>query len=144
MVTMRDCLTTTYTLGALPDVAKTLLESYGDRKVWAFDAPMGTGKTTLIKELCHLLGVTETTSSPTFAIINVYQSPRGEVYHFDCYRFETLADAYNIGAEEYIESGSYCFVEWPEVMGDLLPHDTVYVRIEIADEETRRLTVSLL
>lgn len=138
---MKDIETITYTEGELPSLAKSLLEKYDKDKVWAFDAPMGAGKTTLIKELCHTLGVEETTSSPTFAIINVYQSPVGEVYHFDCYRFETLADAYNIGAEEYLDSGSYCFIEWPDVIAPLLPDDTLWIRIEIIDGTTRRLTV---
>ncbi|MDO4771315.1 tRNA (adenosine(37)-N6)-threonylcarbamoyltransferase complex ATPase subunit type 1 TsaE [Porphyromonas sp.] len=138
---MKDIETITYTEGELPDLATSLLKKYGESRIWAFDAPMGAGKTTLIKELCHALGVEETTSSPTFAIINVYRSPNGEIYHFDCYRFETLADAYNIGAEEYLDSGSYCFVEWPEVIASLLPDDALSLKIEIVDDRTRRLTV---
>lgn len=134
----------TYTLQKIDQVARELLDRFKNYPIWAFDANMGAGKTTLIKHLCECLGVTETTSSPTFAIINVYQSSQvGEIYHFDCYRMETPADAYSIGAEEYLSSGGYCFVEWPEVLAPLLPHDTVRISIEIIDDSTRRITASL-
>ncbi len=139
---MEDRQSIVYTEDELSQVARRLLDEYGTRSVWAFDAPMGAGKTTLIKELCALLGVEEVTSSPTFAIINVYQATKGEIYHFDCYRFTSPADAYSIGAEEYIDSGAYCFIEWPEVISPLLPDDTLHLSIEIVDECTRRLTVN--
>lgn len=128
-----------YTEAELPAVAKELLVRYGNRPVWAFYAPMGAGKTTLIKALCVLLGVNEDTASPTFAIVNEYHGNKGSIYHFDCYRLDTLADAYAMGAEEYLESGSPCFVEWPEVLEEILPADAVVIRIAVVDNHTRTL-----
>lgn len=134
---------TTYTLDRLPEVARTLLEKFGDHRVWAFDAPMGAGKTTLIDEICRLLKIQEVTSSPTFAIVNEYHTDTDEViYHMDCYRLEDLAGAYRIGLEEYIDSGEYCFIEWPEVVRPLLDDDALTVRIEMVDDgHARHLTV---
>lgn len=109
---------------------------YGD--VFAFDAPMGTGKTTFIKALVESLGVTDVINSPTFSIINEYRSEdTGElIYHFDCYRLESLDDALNLGVEDYLMSGALCLIEWPEVIKDVLPGDTVEVSIrELTDGE---------
>ncbi len=102
---------------------------YGD--VFAFDAPMGTGKTTFIKALVESLGVTDVINSPTFSIINEYRSEdTGElIYHFDCYRLEQLSDALNLGVEDYLMSGALCLIEWPEVIREVLPGDTVEVAI---------------
>ena len=132
---------TEYRLDETADVARLLMERYGDRPVWALDAPMGAGKTTLINALCELLGIEEVTSSPTFAIVNEYHAPEeGSVYHIDCYRLDTLGDAYRIGLNEYLESGRYCFVEWPEVVDELLPDDAVHLRIvPSADGQSRTL-----
>ncbi len=132
-----------YTLAETPDVARRLLTLLGDRPVWALDAPMGAGKTTLINALCESLGIEEVTSSPTFAIVNEYRT-LGErvgesVYHIDCYRLDSLADAYRIGLNEYLDSGRYCFVEWPEVVDELLPDDVVCLRIEPSADGERRL-----
>lgn len=119
-----------YRLDEAEEVARQLLDKFGSRPVWALDAPMGAGKTTLINALCELLGIEEVTSSPTFAIVNEYHAPReGSVYHIDCYRLDALADAYRIGMNEYLDSGQYCFVEWPEVVDELLPEDVVCLRI---------------
>jgi len=92
---------------------------------------MGAGKTTLIKVLCHKLGVTDIVQSPTFAIINEYLTPVGEsIYHFDFYRIKKAEEAMDIGYEDYIYSGDYCFIEWPELIGGLLPPDAIKVFIE--------------
>lgn len=101
---------------------------------------MGVGKTTLIKELCAVLGVEDNVCSPTFAIVNEYCARNGEpVYHFDFYRLKTLAEAYDIGYEEYFYSGCYCFTEWTEKIEELLPDR--YVRVEIEEEAgVRNLT----
>ena len=99
---------------------------------------MGAGKTTLIREICRLLGVTDTVSSPTFAIVNEY---RGEgiapVYHFDFYRIERIEEAFDFGYEEYFYSGNLCLVEWPEKVESLLPDDVMTVRIDTPDEDVR-------
>ena len=104
---------------------------------------MGAGKTTFIKALCQELGVTDNVSSPTFAIVNEYRSDEtGElIYHFDFYRINSIAEAFDMGYEEYFYSGDLCLVEWPEKIEQLLPEDTMVVRIEIIDEHTRRFTI---
>lgn len=113
---------------------------YGD--IFAFDAPMGTGKTTFIKALCEELGVTDIINSPTFSIINEYRSDSsGElIYHFDCYRLEKLSDALNLGVEDYLMSGALCLIEWPEVMREVLPGDTVEVVMREVEGGERLIT----
>lgn len=132
-----------YKLSDLPTLANTLLSTFQGRKVWVFDATMGSGKTTLINEICKQLNITEITSSPTFAIVNEYQTATDDrIYHIDCYRLEDLSEAYRIGLNEYIESGDWCFIEWPSVIGDLLEEeDTVRLQIDQINEgRERRLT----
>ncbi len=110
-----------------------MLEEFPDDRFFAFFGKMGVGKTTLIKELCRVLGVEDNVCSPTFAIVNEYSDREGEpVYHFDFYRLKSVAEAYDIGYEEYFYSGHYCFTEWTEKVEELLPER--YVRVEI--EET--------
>jgi hydrolase, P-loop family len=130
-------------VGALPEVAQQFIQEvlpWGD--VFAFYAPMGTGKTTFIKALCEELGVTDVINSPTFSIINEYRAePSGElIYHFDCYRLEQLSDALSLGAEDYLQSGALCFIEWPEVIEDILPANTVHVTLEELEGGVRKLT----
>ena len=130
-------------VGALPEVAQQFIQEvlpWGD--VFAFYAPMGTGETTFIKALCEELGVTDVINSPTFSIINEYRAePSGElIYHFDCYRLEQLSDALSLGAEDYLQSGALCFIEWPEVIEDILPADTVHVTLEELEGGVRKLT----
>lgn len=128
-------------LEELPVGASALLKALGDRKVVAFDAPMGAGKTTLIGEMCRQLGVDDDTSSPTFAIVNDYQpSAGGHVYHFDCYRIEDPREAEDMGIEDYFYSGSLCLIEWPDRIEEFLPDDTVRVSISIDPDGTRRIT----
>ncbi len=113
-------------------MAATLLGEYPEERFFAFFGKMGVGKTTLIKELCARLGVEDVVCSPTFAIVNEYQSGEGEpVYHFDFYRLKSLAEAYDLGYEEYFYSGYYCFTEWTEKVEELLPDH--YVRVEITE-----------
>ena len=121
-----------------------LLKECGDRRVLAFDGVMGAGKTTLIKQLVEAMGSTDVVNSPTFAIVNVYdveQPYKGEVYHFDCYRLKDIREALDFGAEEYLYSGNYCFIEWPEMIDALLPEDTVRVRITPMENGDRRLVI---
>lgn len=138
-ITENSCI---YQIGELKEVAAWLIEKSGAERVWLFDAPMGGGKTTLIKELCHLLEVDEESSSPTFAIVNEYHTRGGDpLYHIDAYRLESEADGSNIGIGEYLDSGSYCFVEWPGVLGHLLPDEAFRIRIEPRSEIERRITI---
>lgn len=127
----------------LDDAAQQFVAAIGDRRVFAFHGKMGAGKTTFIKALCHRLGVTDTVCSPTFAIVNEYQSGQGDpIYHFDFYRLKRLSEAYDMGCEEYFYSGHLCLIEWPDIVFDLLPDDTVEVTIEEQPDGSRIITLS--
>ena len=121
--------------------AEEFLSQLGDRKVVAFYAPMGAGKTTFTGALCRALGVREdAVSSPTFAIVNEYRTQGGEsVYHFDFYRINKITEALDIGFYDYIDSGCLCLMEWPENIEDLLPEDTLRVRIVVGSDGSRTL-----
>lgn len=124
--------------------ALDILKRTEPHRVLAFDGQMGAGKTTFIKKLCEEMGTPDVVNSPTFAIVNVYdveQPYRGEVYHFDCYRLKDIREAMDFGAEEYLYSGNYCFIEWPEMIAPILPDDTVWVKIELLADGDRRLTI---
>ena len=124
--------------------ALEILEQTEPHRVFAFDGPMGAGKTTFIKKLCEEMGTVDVVNSPTFAIVNVYdveQPHKGEVYHFDCYRLKDIREAIDFGAEEYLYSGNYCFIEWPEMIDALLPEDTVWVHITQNENGDRQMTI---
>lgn len=108
--------------------------------VWAFDAPMGAGKTTIIREICKQIGVIDTVTSPTFSIINEYKRLSGNnIYHFDFYRIENIADALAIGVAEYIESNNLCLIEWPSVVEPILPDNYILINIAVESEQSRRV-----
>ncbi|MDR2978913.1 MAG: tRNA (adenosine(37)-N6)-threonylcarbamoyltransferase complex ATPase subunit type 1 TsaE [Bacteroidales bacterium] len=124
----------------LSSVARKILEKYPNGRLFAFDGEMGVGKTTLIKEICKQLAIVEQTSSPTFAIINEYFTEQQKpVYHFDFYRIEKKEELIEIGVGEYLHSGHYCFMEWPEKAGDLLDKDTITIEMEINSENQRMI-----
>ena len=129
-------------LSSLPRAADNFLEAIGSRKLVAFYAPMGAGKTTFISAVCSRLGVREDAiSSPTFAIINEYRASDGSsVYHFDFYRIENPAEALDIGLYDYLDSGHLCLMEWPENIECLLPPDTLRVRIQVGPDGSRLLS----
>ena len=111
--------------------ARQFIAAMGDNTVFAFYGKMGAGKTTFIKAVCECLGVTDVINSPTFAIVNEYRSESGElIYHFDFYRIKKLEEVYDMGYEDYFYSGALCFIEWPELVEELLPADAVKVSIE--------------
>ena len=118
-------------------------EAMQEDTVFAFRGGMGAGKTTFIKALCAALGVEEVVTSPTFAIVNEYRSETtGElIYHFDFYRIKKLDEAYDMGCEDYFYSGAVCFVEWPEMVEDLLPGNTVWVDIKVEADGTRSVVI---
>lgn len=125
--------------------AKEFVNLMGDDTVFAFYGDMGAGKTTFINALCRVLGVEEdTTNSPSFSIVNEYRSDTTAelIYHFDLYRIENLEEAFDIGIEDYFDSGALCLLEWPERIEDILLYDTVKVEIKINDDDTRQLLIS--
>lgn len=125
------------------EAAKTFVANMENNTVFAFYGKMGAGKTTFIKAVCEELGVTDVINSPTFAIVNEYRSDiSGElIYHFDFYRIKKLEEVYDMGYEDYFYSGAICFIEWPELIDDLLPNDTVKVSIEEQKDGSRLLTI---
>lgn len=124
----------------LPRAAKVFLDKKCDSNVVAFYGSMGAGKTTFITALCDVLGVKDVVNSPTFTIANEYRDGEGNpVFHFDFYRINRLSEAIDIGLFEYFDSGALCLIEWPEMIEELLPEDTLKVQILVDDAETRRL-----
>ena len=131
-------------LDDLPAIAGQILSELKDERVFALYGKMGAGKTTLIKAFCKALGVEEVVSSPTFAIVNEYTgSDLQPVFHFDFYRIKKIEEVFDIGYEEYIYSGHYCFIEWPELIDQLLPADYARIVINVKDDETREITYGL-
>ncbi len=129
-------------IDSLQEGARRFLEAAGERRIFAFDAPMGAGKTTFITAVCRELGVGDDVGSPTFSIINEYASGAGNpVYHFDFYRLDSPAEALDMGADDYFYSGNYCFIEWPDRIGSLLPEEAVEVRIEVLPDGRRMLSM---
>ena len=144
-------------LSELPQTAKSILEFAKDKKIFCFYGELGAGKTTLIKEICKQLGVNDEGSSPTFSLINEYRTPsqpspkgkelyaqtsppsgeirEGVLYHLDLYRLKNESEIFDIGYEDYLFSGNYCFIEWPEKMEHLLPSEIVKIKIEVKDSE---------
>ena len=130
-------------LEQIRDAARQFIAAMGDNTVFAFYGKMGAGKTTFIKAVCEELGVSDAIASPTFAIVNEYRSDQGGelIYHFDFYRIKKLEEVYDLGYEDYFYSGAYCFIEWPELVEELLPGDAVRVDIEEVEGGARRVTV---
>ena len=118
-------------LSVLHDSAKLLLNNFPEDRIFAFYGAMGAGKTTFIKALCQELGSDDYVTSPSFSLINEYSTDNGSIiYHFDFYRIKKLEEAFDLGYEDYIYSGNYCFIEWPEMIESLLPAGIVEVRIK--------------
>lgn len=125
-------------------IAEQVLEYCGEHKVIAFYGDMGAGKTTFIKGVCKVLGLTDNVSSPTFALVNEYYTVLGDtVFHFDFYRINSVREAFDIGYEDYLYSGNYCLIEWPEKIEELLPENTVKIHIQAREDNSRLLTISL-
>ena len=122
----------------ISEVAKKLVKAGTGLPVWALHGEMGAGKTTLVKALVAILGEHETTASPTFSIVNEYRAKDGKpIYHFDFYRIKNEIEAYDIGADEYFDSGNLCLIEWPEKIPSLLPANHFEIQLEIITEQSR-------
>ncbi|MEP6465398.1 MAG: tRNA (adenosine(37)-N6)-threonylcarbamoyltransferase complex ATPase subunit type 1 TsaE [Parafilimonas sp.] len=133
---------TNFHLSEIKNIAAQLWNEYSSKKIWAFHAEMGNGKTTLISALCNVLQVKTSVSSPTFSIINEYTSPiAGTIFHMDWYRLKNEAEAIQAGCEDCIESGNYCFIEWPEKFPDLLPENTLHISLSTINDDERRLSI---
>ena len=130
-----------YSLKELSQVAGALLKAYGQKPIWAFQAPMGAGKTTLIAAICKEMGITDHVTSPTFSIMNEYDAAGKLVFHMDWYRLQDEKEALRAGVEAAIEQADHCFIEWPENAKGLLPDDTQVFQIEILDPEHRRIFI---
>ena len=129
-------------LTGLVPVSNQLLALASDVPIWCFYGEMGAGKTTLIKAICDQLGVTDSMSSPTFSIVNEYETKSREtIYHFDFFRIRTQQEALDIGIDDYFYSGNYCFVEWPEKVLGLLPEHHVEISIKLVDGNKREINL---
>jgi tRNA threonylcarbamoyladenosine biosynthesis protein TsaE len=123
--------------------ARQLLKHYGGNRIFAFYGSMGAGKTTIIKAICEVLGAVDIISSPTFTLVNEYRTSGGEIlFHIDFYRIKKQEEVFDFGIEEYLTGESYCFIEWPELVEEILPPETVRIRIIVDSEEQRILTIS--
>lgn len=126
-----------------PKAAREFIDNMGNGHIFAFYGKMGAGKTTFIKSICEEMGVEDTINSPTFAIVNEYEDGEmNTIYHFDFYRIKSLAEVYNMGYEEYLYSDAICFMEWPELVEELLPADCIRVDIEENEDGTRTVTIT--
>ena len=131
-------------LEQIHEAAREFISAMGDNTVFALYGKMGAGKTTFVKALCEELGVSDVITSPTFAIVNEYRSDEGGelIYHFDFYRIKKLSEVYDRGYEDYFYSGALCFIEWPELVEELLPGDAVKVTIEELEDGTRKIVIN--
>ena len=127
-----------------PDIAQLILQGYPEARLLAFHGDLGAGKTTLIKAMGQVLGVADAMSSPTFALVNEYRSGAGDpVYHFDLYRLKDAAELDAIGFSEYVDSGNYCFIEWPQLAEELLPPGTLHVTLEEGANGVRLISLGI-
>ena len=133
-------MTEIFSIDQINEIAIQII-AQNPNKVILFNGEMGVGKTTLIKQLCQILGVQEATSSPTFSIVNEYKAAIGMVYHFDVYRLKNENEAINIGIDDYLYSGNWCFIEWAEKIPNLIPTEHSTINIQTLENGKRRLTM---
>ena len=135
----------TNTVKGLKNIAAKLIMQFPDHRIFALYGKMGVGKTTFIQAICKSLNSDDIVTSPTFAIINEYKTDNSSsIFHFDFYRIEDIEEAYDLGYEDYIYSGNYCFIEWPEMIESLLPENIVKVEIEVDDDENRMISAKVV
>lgn len=123
--------------------ANELITASQGNRIWLFSGEMGAGKTTVIKAIGKLLGVKESMASPTFSIVNEYRTSNGTLFHFDFYRLKNEQEAYDIGVDEYFESGNYCFIEWPEKLETLIPESYFKITLQVQSPTTRTIEYAI-
>ena len=135
---------TASTTNALKPVAEKLISQFPDHRIFAFYGKMGAGKTTFIQSICKVLETGDNVTSPTFALINEYKTTNQQsIFHFDFYRIKSMEEAFELGYEDYLYSGNYCLIEWPEMIEPLLPEKIVKVKIEVAENGARTISADL-
>ena len=133
------------TIDYLPFAAKTFLEETDNRKIFAFEGQMGVGKTTFIVSLLKAMGIEDIEGSPTYSLVNSYGSfAFGKIHHFDLYRLNSEEEAFDIGIEEMLYGGDYCFIEWPQKIENLLPENTIWVRIRNNEQNERTISIEMI
>ena len=131
----------TYNLQDINEVAQEIIKEVAS-KIIIFNGEMGAGKTTLIKKIVELLGSNDHVSSPTFSLVNEYNNKEGSIFHFDLYKINDIEEAYQIGVEDYLYSGSWCLIEWPDKIIDLLPEEVAIIDIKVLFNEERVLIIN--
>lgn len=132
-------------VGELEKVAEKMIACFPDKRVFALYGKMGAGKTTFIQAICKILGSSDNVTSPTFALINEYNTSSSEsIFHFDFYRIKNMEEAFDLGYEDYLYSGDYCFIEWPGMIEPLLPENIVEVKIEVSNDEERKISARIV
>jgi tRNA threonylcarbamoyladenosine biosynthesis protein TsaE len=127
----------------IPAAVKKLLKLSAGSRIFAFYGSMGAGKTTIIKAICKAMGAIDIVSSPTFTLVNEYKTIGGEtIYHIDFYRIKKQEEVFDFGIEEYLSGDAWCFMDWPEMIEDILPQETISIRISVGENEERRLLIS--
>lgn len=129
-------------LDELPNVAKRILELEPANRIFLFDAQMGAGKTTLIKDMCRALGSKDNFSSPTFSIVNEYSYPSGKIFHLDLYRIQSKEELLDIGIEDYLDSNNYCFIEWPALTKDMIDGTYIIISVSIGNNNIRYISAT--
>jgi tRNA threonylcarbamoyladenosine biosynthesis protein TsaE len=130
-----------YSLSDIQNAASWLIQNLKNDKIWCFSGAMGSGKTTLIAEVCKQLGIIDTVSSPTYGLVNEYRSGTLKVFHFDFYRIENEQEAIEVGVDEYFNSGNICMIEWPQKIAGLLPDKFVQIELRIFEDNSRQLSL---
>lgn len=131
-----------YQIANIPAISTQIIELAKDFKIWTFDGEMGAGKTTLIKSICKNLGVIDEVNSPTFSLVNEYKTQNGQtVFHFDFYRIKSINEAYDMGVEEYFDSGNICLIEWPNMIDEILVQEKTFNVFILINSDNRNIQI---
>lgn len=133
-----------HSLQELESIAQQIITFAQEYRFWVFDGAMGVGKTTLIKAICQQLGSLDHVSSPTFALVNEYQTPKETIYHFDFYRLKNENEAFDLGYEDYFYANNYCFIEWASKIPNLLPPKRIEIKITLSENQSRQLDLIVM